>query len=120
MNGDKYAGIVTVLAVIISVEYSTEISDIWDIALGLVAVVLAKQYKKDIDGNDKLFVGLISILMATGLIIAIYAFLESLNIRALDKAILYKWWILDVKFIAAAVLSFFFSIRWQNKHNKAN
>ncbi len=111
MNGDKYAGIVTVLAVIISVEYSTEISDIWDIALGIIAIVLAKQYKKDIDGTDKLFVGLISILMATGLIIAFYAFLESLKLEALNKVILYKWWILDVKFISAALLSFIVSIR---------
>jgi len=113
MNGDKYAGIVTVLAVIISVEYSTEVSDVWDIALGFVAIILARQYKKDIDGKDRLFASLISILMATGIIVSSYAFIESFNCNKINEVILFKWWVFDVKFIVVALLSFLFYWRWQ-------
>ena len=44
LPGDSYANLVTVFAVIATVEYGTGRYDLWDFLIGLIAVVLGSSF----------------------------------------------------------------------------
>ncbi len=69
LDGDEYANLVTVFAVIIGVEYSTDGYDIWDILLGVFAIVLGSSFIKNAKKNDDFWYSFITVsLMSLGLV----------------------------------------------------
>lgn len=80
-NGDRYAGISTVMAVIIAVEYNNDPYDIWDFAIGVLGIVLALKYKNDINGEDRLITALTSVLLSLSIVICLYSYVWMVNIE---------------------------------------
>ena len=68
-SADRYAGLATILAVILAVEYSDDY-DVWDLAIGAVGLVLAFRYRDGLRGDDSLLSGF------TGALAGLRRFLE--------------------------------------------
>lgn len=69
LDGDKYANLVTALAVIITVEYSGGDYDMWDRFLGVLAIVLGSSFITTAKTNKDFWYSLITVsLISLGLV----------------------------------------------------
>jgi len=119
MEADKYAGIVTVIAVILAVIYADGDYDIWDGVLGLLAVVLSLIYKRSIS-RDKFTSFLFAFLFSLGFAVILYSAIPLLPFsKTLTKLITWKYRGVDAQFIFVVVLTLSLSVIWYRlSHNK--
>jgi len=119
MEADKYAGIVTVIAVVLAVIYADGDYDIWDGALGFLAVVLSLIYKRSIN-RDKFASFLSAFLFSLGFAVILYSVILFLPFsETLTKLITWKYRGVDAQFVFVVVLTLPLSVIWYGlSHNK--
>jgi len=75
-NADRYSGLVTALAVLITVFYAEGKYDGWDIYLGVVGVILGLKYRKAVSRSDLFFSFLTASLLAIGTTACIFGVIQ--------------------------------------------
>ena len=98
LSADKYSGIVTIIAVLIAVIYTSGEYDKWDFVLGLIGIVLGIKYFRSITNDDIFLSILVSILLASSLTAILFS---SFNFN--------KKYDFDI-FIYSSVVFFFISL----------
>ena len=80
MNGDKYSGLVTTLAVLMVVIYTgdseTDKYDYWDLFLGTIGFILGIKYIQDAKNNTIFFLFLIASLLSLSSVIILFYYFE--------------------------------------------
>ena len=87
IDGNEYANLVTVFAIIVAVEYSSGKYDQWDFLIGLVSVLLGLSFvKKSYENKDFFYTILTSSLISLGVVSigsSIFSFIYLLSSEAI-------------------------------------
>jgi general stress protein CsbA len=109
-EGDKYANLVTVFAVIAAVEYSSGLHDVWDLFLSLVSITLGFSFmKSENKKNDFFYSFLTASLIGLGIVGILSFFFELTPMKALVESKENKTVYEIVRFFVFICLSYFIS-----------
>ena len=71
-SGNDYSNLITVFAIIISVVYSSENYDVWDIYIGFITIIIGMAFIKDAKRlNDSWFSFFTASLLSLGVVVLI-------------------------------------------------
>ena len=120
-QNEKYAALLTVLAILICVIYSDAKFDLWDSWLGVLGFIFAVKFYKEIIEKDKFLCLLIGALFSISIVSFTFPFI--LIYRQIDPRILRCFWTyLDKELIFFSVLTviLYFFIYWLKFKRKSN
>ena len=76
MAADRYATLVTVLAILVAVIYAEGAYDTWDAFLGIVGLALGVKYIPDANREGAFFIVLVASLLSASLVAVLFSLFE--------------------------------------------
>jgi hypothetical protein len=73
LAADRYATLVTVLAILVAVIYAEGVYDTWDAFLGIVGFALGVKYIPDANREGALFIFLVASLLSASLVAVLFS-----------------------------------------------
>ena len=115
---DEYAGLVTVFAVLLAVEYAGGAYDIWDIFVGVLCFFIGWKYRQEaMEKMDRLYTFLTGCLLALGIVGVLSGVVGGciqVFVYGLTKSLRSPYWVDSLRCIVFLVAAFSFA-RWTNE-----
>ncbi|MBI9055994.1 MAG: hypothetical protein JEY96_19390 [Bacteroidales bacterium] len=109
---EKYSSLITVIAIIVAVEYSESNYDFWDIFLGAIGLIFWQMHRNEMLSSELLYKILLGFLFSISSIAILYTVLTNIPISVTLKKIFdFKlFWIINSKVLLVLILTLFETI----------